>query len=438
MKRRIEDTLGRRDVAWAKTLTPTLAAESMWLLEDLVNPTFRRELLEQQTTESDLELAPGRFVLSFGNRAPTIEDLAGWHREVAMPAGNKAATRKDQDNYWRSYVTFMLGMGKLDRAWPVERIMLSAFVTNLVAFGYTGASIACIISAVNTRNESFNMPPILAYKEMTRWLKPLKKYIKRPTQQKFPLRPVHIRLFAQIYDKSVRHLHNLTLTVMGMIGAMRPNELGKLDVCDWRVGWEVGDDGRSLGAELNIASQKNSDIPQTKRFAYGANTAECLIGMVAAWKERTGLHVHPSCIKWTNMETRGARCEWCGGLFRKFCGDFPQMRGTSNAHALTERAVTVAVEQLLTAVGQDATTFSGKCLRRGGLSTAKMAGIPEDLRRLQSGHKSKANRIYEDSSMEEDGEEAHVVMQKPASGWGVEDRYMFSKAFHGVGAKGRE
>ena len=50
--------------------------------------------------------------------------------------------------------------------------------------------------------------------------------------------------------------------------------------------------------------------------------------------------------------------------------------GTGNAHALTERVVTVAVEQLLTAVGQDATTFSGKCLRRGGLSTAKTAGIP--------------------------------------------------------------
>ena len=40
--------------------------------------------------------------------------------------------------------------------------------------------------------------------------------------------------------------------------------------------------------------------------------------------------------------------------------------------------------------------------------------------------------------MEEDGEEAHMVMQRPAGGWGVEDRYMFSKAFHGVGAKGRE
>ena len=52
-----------------------------------------------------------------------------------MPAGNKAATWKDQDNYWRSYVTFMLGMGKLDQAWQVEKIMLSAFVTNLVAFG---------------------------------------------------------------------------------------------------------------------------------------------------------------------------------------------------------------------------------------------------------------------------------------------------------------
>ena len=42
----------------------------------------------------------------------------------------------------------LLGMGKLDLAWLVERIMLSAFarVTNLVAFGYTGATIACVIS----------------------------------------------------------------------------------------------------------------------------------------------------------------------------------------------------------------------------------------------------------------------------------------------------
>jgi hypothetical protein len=95
---------------------------------------------------------------------------------------------------------------------------------------------------------------------------------------------------------------------------------------------------------------------------------------------------------------------------------------------LSKGSIGKALTALLDAIGADHRAYSTKSMRRGGLSTAKRAGIPKDLRMVQSGHRSKAHTVYEsDSSSGEDA--VGVPRSMPRGGWRVEDLYHFSKQF---------
>jgi hypothetical protein len=83
---------------------------------------------------------------------------------------------------------------------------------------------------------------------------------------------------------------------------------------------------------------------------------------------------------------------------------------------------------VLDAIGADHRGCSTKNMRRGGLSTAKRAGICKSLRMAQSGHRSKAHAAYEsDSSSGEDA--VGVPRTMPRGGWRPEDLYHFGRQF---------
>ena len=427
---------GRTLVWGTKAFLPTLMPESIVLLRPLVDPRYAGAILDPAVGMTDLERAEGAMVLDFNIGIPSVTELSSWFLGEAMPAGKKEDTRRGNDSTWRGYVTFALAIGKIREAFPVTRDMLSAYVTVLIAFGYTGDTIQTILSAITGRQRTYGGPPILAYKEATEWCRGLRKYLKKARPKKYPLRPIHLRLMAELqehkgYAIMSQFVHDRFLITLGTQGALRIGELPLRDLCDWRVGSERGDDGDMLGAVLNIGFQKNGLPPMLKRFAFGAEKARCVIAMGNAWINIAGLQTHPDCSKWTLHGDRSAPCALCGRLFRKFNNHGPQMRG---AHGTSKSAVSTAITRMLTCINEDPTAFQGKSLRKGGLTAAKKAGIPEELRRKQSGHASAANRIYEQgaSSEGEDGEDAATapIIQKPPGGWSLADLYRFSKVFH--------
>jgi hypothetical protein len=104
-------------------------------------------------------------------------------------------------------------------------------------------------------------------------------------------------------------------------------------------------------------------------------------------------------------------------------------------HATSKAAVSSAITKLLQCVGEDTFAYTGKSMRKGGLTAAKKAGIPEDLRRAQSGHAGPSNRVYEvDSSPDEDTISPLLhdgpIMRAPPGGWSVSHKYLFSRVFH--------
>ena len=424
-------------LVWApKAFLPTLMPESILLLRPLVDPRYAGPILDPLVGITDLERAEGAMVLDFDGSVPSVEELSSWFLGEAMPAGKKADTRRGNDNTWRGYVTFALAIGKIKEAFPVRRDMLSAYVTVLIAFGYTGDTIQTILSAIVGRQRTYGGPPILGFKETTEWCRGLRKYLKKARPKKYPLRPIHLRLIAELqehkgYVLMSQFAHDKFLVTLGTQGAMRIGELPLRDLCDWKVGSERGDSGEALGAILNVGFQKNGQPPMLKRFAFGAVRTRCVIAMGNEWIRIAGLQTHPECRKWALDGDRSAPCKLCGKLFRKFNNHGPQLRG---AHSTSKSAVSTAITKLLTCINEDPTAYQGKSLRKGGLTAAKKAGIPEELRRKQSGHTSAANRIYEKgmTSEEEDVEDAVVAppIQKPLGGWSLADLYRFSKVFH--------
>ena len=432
MMRKIQEHLPGVRLTWAKTLMPTLAADSMHWLSSLVDPAHKEAMLTPVAELTELERADGPLVLLFERGMPTVEELAQFFMQETVPAGKAFTTRKNQNSMWRGYVTFALATDTIRMAFPVQRQMLAAFLACLMAFGYSGSTIANWLSVLNARHRSYHAGHILQYKEATEWLKGLKKHQTAPTQQKLPIRLIHLTMMSELRDDTIRLAHDKFLLLLGTIGCMRPGELPARDICDWRLHAEVDDSGAFLGAELNLCYQKNRSDPQSKRYAYGAPQGECVIEAGRAWLGMSQLKPHPRCEKWQSMETRNRGCRWCGRLFRKFNCHWPQMKGTPATHAMSKEAVTVAITSMLTRIGQETLTFSGKSMRRGGLTHAKRQGVHEELRRLQSGHKSIANRIYEhpSSSEEEEGAEPVAAMLKPKGGWTIPDMYLFSRAFH--------
>ena len=77
---------------------------------------------------------------------------------------------------------------------------------------------------------------------------------------------------------------------------------------------------------------------------------------------------------------------------------------------LSKSTISKVITALLLQAGIDDTGFTSKSMRKGGLSTAKRAGIPAALRKEQSNHVSRAHKVYE-----YDGAMPDIPRQKPFS-----------------------
>ena len=90
------------------------------------------------------------------------------------------------------------------------------------------------------------------------------------------------------------------------------------------------------------------------------------------------------CTKRANI---AARCPKCRPLFSRLAN------GPGRVHVATDEPMSVnmiseAVKQMVALAGLDSALFSGTSCCKGGLTTAILAGVPEEILYLQSGHGS--------------------------------------------------
>ena len=92
-----------------------------------------------------------------------------------------------------------------------------------------------------------------------------------------------------------------------------------------------------------------------------------------------GLEVSEECSK---ERSPGARCRTCPPLFPRI------VAGSKHSQPVSRQQVTRAVLNSLKMLGVDTKHFSGLSMRRGGISAALVARVPEPILFLQSGHGS--------------------------------------------------
>ena len=106
--------------------------------------------------------------------------------------------------------------------------------------------------------------------------------------------------------------------------------------------------------------------------------------------EEAGLAPRPYCTKQASPH---ARCPICPPLFPLTVHTISGFKFT-NQHPSPDKFSSWILAALCS-VGVDITAFSGVSARRGGLSTAIEAGVPEIILWMQSGHaQSRAARSY--------------------------------------------
>eukprot|EP00961_Rhodomonas_salina_P136113 1831441-Rhodomonas_salina.1 len=106
--------------------------------------------------------------------------------------------------------------------------------------------------------------------------------------------------------------------------------------------------------------------------------------MVQAYLRVAGLLVSANCTKKRWMRSQ---CDACGRLFRGthcFGGAFgPAGRP---ARAIDSDPISKALRSLLASTGVEVSVYTPVSMRQGGISTAISANVPEEVRKLQSGH----------------------------------------------------
>ena len=142
---------------------------------------------------------------------------------------------------------------------------------------------------------------------------------------------------------------------------------------------------------INISSRKNDQGRKGHhpRLGSAINPDLDIVFQLQAFIAAAGLQPVAACTKRAKPE---ARCRFCPPLFPR---SNARRAGFNTTVPPTPDIFSSMILGGLALLGLDTSAFSGVCARRGGLSTAIEAGVPEAILWMQSGHaQDKAARRY--------------------------------------------
>jgi hypothetical protein len=157
-------------------------------------------------------------------------------------------------------------------------------------------------------------------------------------------------------------------------------EVADLQTCDLWRGYDEAAGYRQFrgGAAVNVKVRKNDQFRQGHQPRLGKARRpehDVIEGLVSLWAE-LGIGNQEGCTK---RAFPGQRCPVCPPMFPKSRRD-----GFDTSRAPTSSEVSRMIVRVLGHVGFATSLFSGISARKGGLSTAIEAGVPEHI--LWSGH----------------------------------------------------
>lgn len=384
---------------WSKAVYPTLV--SLRHLEggsggglEVLNTQRRKELLSDCSEKTEVEKTDGAWpaVEKLGGGRLTKTELAElWDTQVA-PAQLEPSTREGYDASWRTVVTFGLSHNDVGSVLPMSLETLKALTTELLIAGMSVNSIKNMWSAIEDRHRRWGFPPPLATDGLfKRWIKALGSIKGAPGKLIFPMGPHQVQALLRMTGLTVLETRNVLAVCLGTVCCGRAGEVASLQACS--IAW--GLDGAyhsdyAEGAGCYVQKRKNDS---QRRGLCTRIPGGVLLDKLRKWMRDQELEVSPLC---TRQGMPGARCQYCPPLFPKtlkgrgMSEEITKRRlqqGLCNLRLpMTRQGMTTAVKRSVELLGSDPRHFSAISMRRGGLSAAINAGVPEPVLFLQSGH----------------------------------------------------
>ena len=332
----------------------------------------------------------------------SVGSLAALFQQHVLPLERKRGTRTKLESGWNAVVTWAVARQAAGSLLPMPVSVLQALLWDAISMGCSFSVLKGLLNAVQARHNHFHLPrPVSGDGEYTRLTKALARFQGVQHRHVFPIhRDLVVRML--LYQptehedcagpdggckscwKSLYEWRNALCSVCHTIGCMRPDEGHNGQLCDWWPDYDsmAGYPEFAGGAALNISAQKNDAGRKGahKRFGKSADPHLDFVDQMRQFHEAAGMRLHPACRK---RERPEQRCAWCPPLW-------PRARTARVGFDFTKPPSADMVSDWivlgLKQAGLNTSMFSGVCARRGGLSTAIEAGVPEVILWMQSGH----------------------------------------------------
>ena len=334
----------------------------------------------------------------------TIETLSARFRKHVQPLERKRSTRQKLETSWNTVVTWAAARDGITSLLPMQHSTLQAMLWDAISVGCSLPVLKGLINAVQARHGHFRLPkPIAEEGEYKRLTKALARFQGTQHRHVFPIhRDLVVRMLlynpqehnggecegpgggCKLCWVSLYEWCNALCSVGHTIGCMRPDEGHNSQLCDWwpEYDTQAGYYEFAGGAALNISGQKNDAGRKGAHKRFGKSTDPNLdfVAQMAQFHEAAGMRVSDGCQKRLHPEQR---CPLCPPLWPRSRRD---KRGFDFSKAPSADMVSDWIVAGLRQAGLDTSLFSGVCARRGGLSTAIEAHVPEVILWMQSGH----------------------------------------------------
>ena len=309
-------------------------------------------------------------------RVPSVdESVASFNRHV-RPMERAKGTRSKYCTHRLSVLTWAVWKGVLPHLLPMSDDLLRAFLWDALAFEATLPVLKHCINAILAWHSLLALQaPLAGRRDYKRLVHCLSRFQGKPRQ-----------LIFSIYAGAVKRLLAYRVPDHPACGGVE----GLCAVClAFLHGWRNCLAGAtttlicSRGAEAAaLQIRKNDQFRQghQPRLGVARNPDFDVIDQLLAFQREAGLSVHPECAKRRHPERR---CPLCPPMFPRSAGTgFGFVTDRPPSSSDLSRMIVDGLRQ----VGFDTSLFSGISARRGGLSTAIEAGVPEHILWMQSGH----------------------------------------------------
>ena len=346
-----------------------------------------------------------------GGAVPSVSESVAAINRFIRPLERAQGTRSKYVTHRLSILTWAIWKGCFAQLLPMTDDLVRAYVWDSLAFEASRSVLKHALDAIKAWHRRLGMPvPLDGPGDYRRFTQSLGRFQPAPRILKFP-----------IHKEAVRRLLTLPLPVHPPCAGVKPPkpkgtwtrcpvcwaflhrwfnclagatatliasrclELGLLKTCDvwYRYDMLVGGWLEfEHGAAYNIKIRKNDQFRQGHQPRVGVpkDGRFDLLGQTREAVRLLGTEPRPNCDQ---RFDHSVPCQVCAPLFPRRI-----KKGTEfdlKRHA-TSPEISAMIVAGLADVGFNTAGFSGISARRGGLSTAIEAGVPEAILWMQSGH----------------------------------------------------